>query len=86
MSFEKALFGRCCFFFLRLDGREALFEVRDDVIDVLGADREADGALVDVLIVQFLFGQLGVGRGGRVDDQALDVRDVREEREDGQVA
>ena len=84
MSFpETALFGRC--FFRRLDGREPLLEVGDDVIDVLGADGEADGALVDVLVIQFFFGQLRVGRGGRVDDQALDVRDVREQREDGEV-
>ena len=52
---------------------------------MLGADGQADGVLVDAHILQLLGGQLGVGGGGRVDDQALHVSDVGQQREDLQV-
>ncbi len=42
------------------DGREASLEVGDDVVDVLGADGQADGVLVDLLLGQLLIGQLAV--------------------------
>ena len=52
---------------------------------MLGADGQADGVLVDAHILQLLGGQLGVGSGGRVDDQALHVSDVGQQREDLRV-
>ena len=55
---------------------EGLLEVGDQVVDVLGPDGDPDGGRVDVDLLELLLGQLAVGRGGRVDDQALDVRDV----------
>ena len=55
---------------------EAALQVGKDVVDVLGADGKADGARADILLGQLLLGQLAVGRGGRVDDQALDIRHI----------
>ena len=52
---------------------------------MLGADGQADGIGADALVGELLLGQLAVGRGGRVDDQALDVRDVGEQGEDLQI-
>ena len=67
------------------DGFEGGLEVGEDVVDVLGADGQADGIGADALVGELLLGQLAVGRGGRVDDQALDVRDVGEQGEDLQI-
>ena len=67
------------------DGFEGGLEVGEDVVDVLGADGQADGIGADALVGELLPGQLAVGRGGRVDDQALDVRDVGEQGEDLQI-
>ena len=58
---------------LAADGCEASLEVGDDVVDVLGADGQADGVLVDLLLGQLLIGQLAVSGGSRMDDQTLDV-------------
>ena len=70
---------------LAADGCEASFQIGDDVIDVLGADGQADGVLIDLLLGQLLLVQLAVGGGGRVDDKALHVRYVGQQREDLQV-
>ena len=64
---------------------QRLLQIGDDVIDVLGADGQADGVLVDLLLGQLRVGQLAVGGGGRVDDEALDVRHVCQQGEDLQV-
>ena len=45
---------------LAADSCEASLEVGDDVVDVLGADGQADGVLVDLLLGQFRIGQLAV--------------------------
>ena len=55
---------------------EALFEVGDDIVDVLRADGKADGRGRDALIEQLFLGQLRVRRGRRMDDEGLHVRDV----------
>lgn len=52
---------------------------------MLGADGQADGVLVDLLLGQLGVGQLTVGGGGRVDDKALHVCHVGQQREDLQV-
>ena len=52
---------------------------------MLRADGQPDGVGLDALIQQLRLGQLAVGRGGRVDDQTLDVRDVGEQGEDLQI-
>ena len=70
---------------LAADGCEASLEVGDDVVDVLGADGQADGVLVDLLLGQLLIGQLAVSGGSRVDDQTLDVGHICQQREDLQV-
>ena len=57
-------------------GGEALFQIGDDVVNVLGADGEADGVGMDVLVLQLRFGELGVGGGGGVDHQRFHVRHV----------
>ena len=48
----------CC---LCLDCREALFEVRDDVVDMLGTDRQSDGRLRDILLRKLCLAQLVAG-------------------------
>ena len=70
---------------LAADGCEASLEVGDDVVDVLGADGQADGVLVDLLLGQLLIGQLAVSGGSRMDDQTLDVGHICQQREDLQV-
>ena len=67
------------------DGFEGGLEVGEDVVDVLGADGQADGIGADALVGELLPGQLAVGRGGRVDDQALDVRHVGKQGENFQI-
>ena len=52
---------------------------------MLGADGQTDGVLIDLLLGQLRVGQLAVGSGGRVDDEALDVRHVCQQGEDLQV-
>ena len=70
---------------LAADGCEACLQIGDDVINVLGTDGQADGVLIDLLLGQFLIVQLAVGGRGRVDDQALYVRNVCQQGEDLQV-
>ena len=70
---------------LTADGCEACLQIGNDIIDVLGADGQADGVLVDLLLGQLGIGQLAVGGGGRVDNKALHVRHVGQQREDLQV-
>ena len=67
------------------DGCEACLEVSDDVVDMLGADGQTDGVLIDLLLGQLRISQLAVGSGGRVDDEALDVGHVCQQGEDLQV-
>ena len=52
---------------------------------MLRADGQADGVRPDALIEQLLRRELGVRRRGRVDDEALDVRDVGQQGEDLQM-
>ena len=47
------------------DGCEACLQIGDDVIDMLSADGQADGVLIDLLFGQLLIVQLAVGGGGR---------------------
>ena len=68
-----------------LDSVKSLCQIGDDVVDMLGADRQADRVLLNADVGQFLGGELGMGGGGRVDDQALHISDVRQQREDLQV-
>ena len=70
---------------LAADGCETGFEVGDDIVDVLGADGQADGVLIDLLFGQLLVVQLAVGGGSRVDDKALYVGDIGQKGEDFQI-
>ena len=67
---------------LLLDCLECLLQIGDQVVGILGTDGQADGVLVDALVQQFLLAELAVGGGGRVDDQALNVSNVRQQAED----
>ena len=49
------------------------------------ADGKANGTGADSLGQQLLLGELGMGGGGRVDDQGFDVRHVGQQREQPQV-
>lgn len=55
---------------------KSLCKVIDDVIHMLCTDAEADAGRIDVLFLQFLRTHLGVGGGGRMDDEALHVGTV----------
>ena len=70
---------------LAADGCEACLQIGDDVIDMLSADGQADGVLIDLLLGQLLIVQLAVGGGSRMDDQALYVCNVCQQGEDLQV-
>lgn len=63
------------------NGCETGFQIGDDIVDVLGADGQTDGILVDLLLGQLLIVQLAVGGGSGVDDQALHVGNVCQQRE-----
>ena len=52
---------------------------------MLRADRQTDGVLKDALLRQLLRAELGMGGGSGVDDKALDVRDVCEQRDDLEI-
>ena len=65
-----------------LDSVKSLCQVGDDVVDVLGADRQADRVAADAYIGKLRIGELAVGRGGRVDYKALDIGDISQQRED----
>ena len=54
----------------------------EDVVGVFEADREADQLGLEALFALFLVGDLRVRRGSRVDDEALRIADVREDREE----
>ena len=58
---------------------EAFLQVGDNIVDMLGADGQSDGVRAYALVQQFLEGELGVGGGGRVDDQGLHVRHVSQQ-------
>ena len=51
---------------------------------MLGADGEADRVLPDSLIEQFFLGQLGMGRAGGMNDEALHIGDVCQQGENFQ--
>ena len=63
----KQLFTSC---------RETCLEVCEDVVDILDTDREANRVLLNALICELSLIQLRVGRGRRVNHQALRIRDV----------
>ena len=64
---------------------QGLLQVGQQVVPVLGADGQPDGAGENSLLRLFLREQLGVGGGGWVDDQALGVGHVGQQREQLQV-
>ena len=64
-----------------LHSRKALFQISDDIVDMLCADGQADGVGVNTLIRQFFGGELAVGGGGRVDDKTLHIGNIGKERE-----
>ena len=64
---------------------ETGLQVSDDIINMLRADGEADGALLDILLRQLLWGQLRMGGGVGVDDQALHIRHVGQQGEELQI-
>ena len=68
-----------------LDSVKSLCQIGDDVVDVLGADGQADCVVADAYIGKLRIGELAVGRGGRVDYKALDIGDIGQQREDLQM-
>ena len=71
--------------YILLDSVKSLCQVGDDVVDVLGADGQADRVAADAHIGKLRIGELAVGRGGRVDYKALDIGDIGQQREDLQM-
>ena len=70
---------------LFLDSLECLFQILDDIINVLGSNGKTDGIRLNALIQQLLFGALAVGCGCRMDNQRLYVCNICQQREDLQV-
>lgn len=68
-----------------IHGLQRLGEVGEDVVDVLHANREANGGGGDVLLREFFGTHLGMGGGVGVNDEALHIGDVGEEGEDLEI-
>ncbi len=64
------------------DRGEGAVEFGGDVVDVLEADGVADELGEDAALAEVFVGELGVGGGGRGDDQRLRVADICQQRED----
>ena len=67
------------------DAGKSLTEVVEDVVNVLRANGKADGVGVDPLCCKFRFCELGVGGGGRMDDQRFYIGNIGEKGEDLQA-
>ena len=65
-------FGKTDFSFLikweLFDCRESLLQIPEDVVDMLGADGQANRAGGDAAFEKLLLGHLGMRRGGRMDN------------------
>ena len=68
-----------------LDSSKALFQISNNIIDMLSADGQADGVGLNALIQQLLGAQLAVSGSRRMDDQALHISHVGQQGEDFQV-
>ena len=64
-----------------LSRRQRLLQIGDDVGGILQADREAHHVVAGAGGLALLVGELAVRGRGRVDDQAADVADVGQVRE-----
>jgi len=60
---------------------KSLFQVRNNIVDMLGSDGKTDRVRLDPLIEQFLRTKLGVCRAGRMDDQGFHIRHIGKQRE-----
>ena len=58
-----------------------MFQIVNNIIDMLGTDGKTDGRLCDALFRQFLVVELRVCRTGRMDDQRFDIGHVGQKRE-----
>ena len=67
----------------RLDRLRDVFE---EIVDVLETDGEADQVGRDACVRQFLFGELPVRRGSRMQDARVRVGDMRRDHADLQAA
>ena len=70
------VFSGDVFYGLLLKSGKAPRKVFDNIINMFGTDGETDGIRADSLFQKFLFRKLGMGRGGRMDHQALHVRHI----------
>lgn len=68
-----------------LNAFKRLVKIGEDIVDMLAADGKPDRARGDVLLGEFLVIELTVRRRGRMDDEALHIRDVGKEGEDLQI-
>ena len=64
---------------------ERLLQICDDIVDVLGADGQADGVGLNAHIQQLLLGQLRMGGGGGMDHQRLHICHIGQQGEDLQM-
>lgn len=61
---------------------KSALQVSNDIVDMFGTDRKADRVRLDALVGELFLGELAV-RGGRgMDNKALDIRNICEQRED----
>ena len=66
-------------------GCKSLFQIGKNIVDMLGADGQADGVGHDALIQQLLGSQLGVGGGCGMNHQGLHIGNIGKQREDFQI-
>ena len=64
-----------------LASADRLFQIGDDVVDILDADRQAHHFGSGARLLQLLGRQLAVGRRGRMDDERARVAEIGEMRE-----
>ena len=68
-----------------LNRLECLLKICDDIIDMFGADGQADGVWPDALIQQFFRRVLRVRGGCRMDNQRFDIGHIGQQREKFQM-
>lgn len=90
--YAKARLSRRAGLFVRYEalrffgsGCKFLFQIGKNIVDMLGADGQADGVGLDALIRQLRGSQLGVGGGRGMNHQGLPIGSIGKQRGDFQI-
>lgn len=66
-------------------GCKSLFQIGKNIVDMLGADGQADGVGLDARIQHLPGSRLGVGGGCGMNHQGLPIGNIGKQREDFQI-